>query len=170
MRRQPSDHHHHQNEESNDNEGPRPRGPPVPGRPSPDSSDESSESDEGRRNGNVGRRPIFPSRHGKPGGGPGPSNGSGGPGGPGRPNSPGGPNGSAPGGNNQTRDPVEPQFDVRLKPDAIPSWDGDPETLYRWILKMNALAERSRTVWKQLVQLTPPRLKGSAETWYYKSV
>ncbi|EFI26718.1 hypothetical protein CC1G_15639 [Coprinopsis cinerea okayama7 len=34
-----------------------------------------------------------------------------------------------------TRSVPEPQFDTKLKVDIIPSWDGSPETLVRWITK-----------------------------------
>ncbi|KIJ47571.1 hypothetical protein M422DRAFT_248564 [Sphaerobolus stellatus SS14] len=37
----------------------------------------------------------------------------------------------------------EPHFYVKLKSDSIPTWDGNEDTLARWILKMNHLAERS---------------------------
>ena len=42
--------------------------------------------------------------------------------------------------------PAEAQFDVKLKLNAIPSWDGNPENLRRWLLKINSLAKRSETV------------------------
>lgn len=61
----------------------------------------------------------------------------------------------------------EPQFDHKLKIDIIPQWDGDADTLGRWIIKVNELSDRSTTIFKQLGQLVPSRLKGGAETWYY---
>lgn len=63
--------------------------------------------------------------------------------------------------------PPEPQFDTKLKVDAIPTWDGNPENLRRWLLKINGLAKRSQTIFKQLGTLVPTRLTGSAEIWYY---
>ncbi|EDR12628.1 uncharacterized protein LACBIDRAFT_323223 [Laccaria bicolor S238N-H82] len=63
------------------------------------------------------------------------------------------------GGNSTTvKAPPEPQFDTKLKMDTIPTWDGNPENLRRWLLKINSLAKRSTIVFKQL---------GSAEIWYY---
>ena len=63
--------------------------------------------------------------------------------------------------------PTEPQFDMKLKMEAIPTWDGNPDTLRRWFLKLNSLARRSDIVFRQLGTLVPTRLTGSAETWYY---
>lgn len=149
---------------------PRPRGLPTPGHPNSDPSDgDDDSSDDGGRP-NLPRQGPLPPRKPIDPSGPSGSGGGGGPGGGGSSGGfgggAGGPNGPNPSGGSHSQ-PTEPQFDLKLKPDAIPEWDGDPETLYHWILKMNALAERSRTVWKQLGQLTPPRLKGSAEKWYY---
>lgn len=63
--------------------------------------------------------------------------------------------------------PQEPQFDTKLKVDAIPTWDGNPESLRRWLLKINSLAKRSDIIFKQLGTLVPTRLTNSAEIWYY---
>ena len=63
--------------------------------------------------------------------------------------------------------PPEPQFDTKLKVDTIPTWDGNPDNLRRWFLKVNSLAKRSTIVFKQLGALVPTRLTGSAEIWYY---
>ncbi|KAH6867175.1 hypothetical protein BKA70DRAFT_1414957 [Coprinopsis sp. MPI-PUGE-AT-0042] len=59
------------------------------------------------------------------------------------------------------------QFDHKLKVDAIPAWDGNTDTIVRWISKVNRLSAQSTTIHKQLGALVPTRLKGSAETWYY---
>lgn len=66
-----------------------------------------------------------------------------------------------------TKLPAELQFDNKLKVDAIPTWDGNPDSLRRWLLKLNSLSKRSRLVFEQLGTLVPTRLTGSAETWYY---
>ena len=63
--------------------------------------------------------------------------------------------------------PPEPQFDTKLKLEVIPVWDGNPEGLRRWFLKINSLAKRSTIIFKQLGMLVPTRLTGSAEIWYY---
>lgn len=170
--RRPSERNEQEKMESSDNNSrPTPRGLEPPDGPDPDPSDDDNDGSDGRRgNDGGGRRPGRGNRipndlRRNLGGDPDPPRG---PGGPNGPNGPGGPNGpNGPGGDGQNRLPYEPQFDIKLKPDAIPEWDGDTETLYRWILKMNTLSERSHTVWKQLGQLTPSRLKGNAETWYY---
>ncbi|KLO04835.1 hypothetical protein SCHPADRAFT_789445, partial [Schizopora paradoxa] len=51
--------------------------------------------------------------------------------------------------------------------DVIPEWDGNPDTLALWILKVNALSKRSKTIFMQLGQLIPTRLRRGAEAWYY---
>ena len=48
------------------------------------------------------------------------------------------------------RSAIEPQFDMKLKMDAIPTWDGNPESLRRWFLKLNSLSKRSDIIYKQL--------------------
>ena len=68
---------------------------------------------------------------------------------------------------NPAKPPPEPQFDTKLKLDAIPTWDGNSENLRRWLLKVNSLAKRSSIIFKQLGTLVPTRLTGSAEVWYY---
>ena len=35
-----------------------------------------------------------------------------------------------------SKTPPEPQFDTKLKIDAIPTWDGNPENLRHWLLKL----------------------------------
>ena len=66
-----------------------------------------------------------------------------------------------------SKTPPEPQFDTKLKLDVIPTWDGNPEALRRWFLKINSLAKRSSVVFKQLGTLVPTQLTRSAEVWYY---
>lgn len=61
----------------------------------------------------------------------------------------------------------EQQFDFKQKVDVIPEWDGNEDTLSTWILKVNALASRTPTMYKQLGQLVPTRLRKGAEAWYY---
>lgn len=62
---------------------------------------------------------------------------------------------------------AEPHFDLKLKFDSVPRWDGDTDSLARWFLKVNALAKLSPTVSEQLGTVVPKRLEGSAETWYW---
>ena len=61
----------------------------------------------------------------------------------------------------------EPHFDLKLKFDNVPKWDGNTDTIARWFLKVNALAKLSSTVFEQLGTVVPKRLEGSAETWYW---
>ena len=37
--------------------------------------------------------------------------------------------------------PLEAQFDIKLKLNVIPLWDGNPETLRHWLLNINSLAK-----------------------------
>lgn len=61
----------------------------------------------------------------------------------------------------------EPHFDIKLKPETVPKWDGNTDTLVRWLLKVNNLALMSKSVFEQLGQIVPRRLEGTAETWYW---
>jgi hypothetical protein len=61
----------------------------------------------------------------------------------------------------------EPHFEFKLKAENIPKWDGNVDTIVRWILKVNDLARESKTVWRQLGRIAPRRLEGDAETWYW---
>ena len=63
--------------------------------------------------------------------------------------------------------PPEPQFNTKLKLNAIPTWDGNREGLRRWFLKINSLAKCSTIIFRQLGMLVPTRLTGLAEVWYY---
>ncbi|KAJ3711030.1 hypothetical protein C8R42DRAFT_537986, partial [Lentinula raphanica] len=60
-----------------------------------------------------------------------------------------------------------PRFDIKLKPDLIPTWDGDMEKIITWETQLNDLAKRSSIVRKQLGYLVPTRLRDQAESWYY---
>ncbi|KLO04897.1 hypothetical protein SCHPADRAFT_806800, partial [Schizopora paradoxa] len=51
--------------------------------------------------------------------------------------------------------------------DNIPEWDGNPDTLANWILKVNSLSKRSPIIFKQLGQIVPTRLVDEADDWYY---
>lgn len=58
-------------------------------------------------------------------------------------------------------------FDMRLKPDHVPSWDGNSDTLARWVSKLDRLARSSVDVHRELGKIVPRRLEDSAEAWYY---
>ncbi|KAJ7652816.1 hypothetical protein DFH06DRAFT_1418481 [Mycena polygramma] len=62
---------------------------------------------------------------------------------------------------------MEAHFEFKLKAENVPKWDGNVDTIVRWILKVNDLARESRTVWRQLGRIAPRRLEGEAETWYW---
>jgi hypothetical protein len=62
---------------------------------------------------------------------------------------------------------IAPQFDLRLKFDVVPTWNGDLDTLLRWLTKLNDLSKDSPQVYQQLGRVVPKRLEGAAETWYW---
>ncbi|KAF8899748.1 hypothetical protein CPB84DRAFT_1825226 [Gymnopilus junonius] len=47
----------------------------------------------------------------------------------------------------------ESHFDTKLKPESVPKWDGNTDTLVRWLTKLG--------------QIMPRRFEGAAETWYW---
>ncbi|KZP04508.1 hypothetical protein FIBSPDRAFT_685697, partial [Athelia psychrophila] len=49
----------------------------------------------------------------------------------------------------------------------VPSWDGNDDTLTRWINRVNALAILSDDVQEELGSIVPRRFTGNAEIWYY---
>lgn len=101
--------------------------------------------------------------HGRPStpGSPGPP----GPTGPGPPHPPHGPR---TGGSGSTApDPHRYVIDFKLKASDIPEWDGDSDTLAKWIKKITQISERSLTIYTQLGPVVPQRLTGSAEKWYW---
>jgi hypothetical protein len=61
---------------------------------------------------------------------------------------------------------LAPHFDTKLKPDIVPEWDGDEDTLLTWLHKVNTLAERSEVVAEQLGAIIPFRLKGEADEYW----
>ncbi|KAJ7148468.1 hypothetical protein C8R43DRAFT_1129106 [Mycena crocata] len=61
----------------------------------------------------------------------------------------------------------EPHFDLKLKYDTVPTWDGNTDTIIRWLLKINDIARESTTVFRQLGRVVPKRLEGKAEIWYW---
>jgi hypothetical protein len=58
-------------------------------------------------------------------------------------------------------------FDLKLKPETVPQWDGNADTLARWLNKINRLADGSADVHRELGKIVPRRFTSSAETWYY---
>src|SRR6201996_5098971 len=57
----------------------------------------------------------------------------------------------------------EPHFDLKLKMENIPEWNGDSDHLLDWILKINMLSQRSKSVFDDLGKIVPLRLTGTAE-------
>ncbi|KAF8590391.1 hypothetical protein K439DRAFT_1612026 [Ramaria rubella] len=61
----------------------------------------------------------------------------------------------------------EAYFDNTLCPEIVPEWDGNPDTLAQWILKVNHISHRSPTVFQQLGEIVPLRLRKGAERWFF---
>ncbi|KAF8872745.1 hypothetical protein CPB84DRAFT_1753487 [Gymnopilus junonius] len=61
----------------------------------------------------------------------------------------------------------EPHFDIKLKYDNIPTWNGDTDVIVHWIAKINNIARLSLIIFKQLGTIIPRRLEGPAEVWYW---
>ena len=59
------------------------------------------------------------------------------------------------------------RFDLKLKTDVVPTWDGNTDSLARWLQKVNLLAKRSRVIFRQLGSVVPQRFRGNAENWFY---
>ncbi|KAJ7589499.1 hypothetical protein C8J56DRAFT_1049146 [Mycena floridula] len=82
-----------------------------------------------------------------------------------------GPNRSNPNSQN-SRAPLRPQegkfhFDLKLKMENIPKWDGDTDNIVTWMPQITDLAKDSPTIYKQLGQLVPKHLEGSALKWFW---
>ena len=58
-------------------------------------------------------------------------------------------------------------FDHKLKVADLPEWNGNPDTLAKWIKRITQISEGSPAVYRQLGKLVPQRLTSSAETWYW---
>jgi hypothetical protein len=56
---------------------------------------------------------------------------------------------------------------MKLKPETVPTWDGNKNTLARWIEKVGQLAITSPDIFKELGKIVPQRFTHSTETWYY---
>ena len=63
--------------------------------------------------------------------------------------------------------PKRYHFDLKLKPESVPQWNGNPDVLARWISKVNRLANNSPDIRDELGKVVPRRFTDSAETWYY---
>ncbi len=59
------------------------------------------------------------------------------------------------------------QFDLKLKTDAIPMWDGNTDTLLVWLQSVNQLSKRSEVVYQQLGEIVPTRFTDRALRWFF---
>ncbi|KAJ7336115.1 hypothetical protein DFH08DRAFT_965018 [Mycena albidolilacea] len=58
-------------------------------------------------------------------------------------------------------------FDLRLKDSDVPKWDGNPDTLLRWVQRCNLIGEDGPKAWRQLGKIVPRVLTGTAQDWYF---
>ena len=58
-------------------------------------------------------------------------------------------------------------FNLKLKPDSVPQWDGNPDNLARWMSKINRLANNSLEIKEELGKIVPRRFTHFTKTWYY---
>jgi hypothetical protein len=63
--------------------------------------------------------------------------------------------------------PKHYHFNVKLKLESVPQWDGNPDILARWISKINCLTNNSPEIKEELGKIVPWRLTNFAKTWYY---
>ena len=63
--------------------------------------------------------------------------------------------------------PESYHFNMKLKPETIPTWDGNEDTLARWMEKVEQMANISPNIFRELGKIVPRRLTDSAEAWYY---
>ena len=63
--------------------------------------------------------------------------------------------------------PKHYHFDLKLKPELVPQWDGNLDILARWISKINHLANNSPEIKEELGKIVPRRFTNFTETWYY---
>ena len=56
---------------------------------------------------------------------------------------------------------------MKLEPEVVPQWNGDEDSLARWLIKVEQIAEQSEDLAIELGRIVPRRLSGSAETWYF---
>jgi hypothetical protein len=62
--------------------------------------------------------------------------------------------------------PKSYHFDMKLELEMVLTWDGNENTLTRWIEKVRQLANTSPDIFKELGKVVQ-RFANSAETWYY---
>jgi hypothetical protein len=84
--------------------------------------------------------------------------------GPPGPPGPIGPQGQGGGLNN--RDPTEPIFEVKIKRQDLPEWNGDKNQIIEWIAKVEDLARMSNSINQQMGRWLPTRFTDEAETWW----
>ena len=58
-------------------------------------------------------------------------------------------------------------FDRKLKQDIVPTWDGNGDTLGDWLTTVGDLSDRGKTMYTELGQIVPHRLRGDAATWFW---
>jgi lysozyme family protein len=70
-------------------------------------------------------------------------------------------------GPNKVVHTTETHFDTKLKPEIIPTWDGNDTSILRWIIQVDELAQRSASVFKGLGDIVPTRFRDKASAWWF---
>lgn len=60
----------------------------------------------------------------------------------------------------------EIHFDTKLKPEAVPTWDGDDTKVGTWLLQINEIADRSYSLFVGLGDVVPTRFRDGALRWW----
>lgn len=58
-------------------------------------------------------------------------------------------------------------FDRKLKQNIVPTWDGNDDTLSDWLTTVGDLSDRGHTIYTELGQIVPHRLRGDASAWFW---
>jgi len=128
--------------------GPPGRGPPRGGLPGPPEGGGLLNWQPRYPRGGPPGPPVGPPGGGPPGAGP--------PGGPPPRNT----------GNNRNQDDGF-KFDLKIKTNEVPTWDGDDNSILKWLDKTNHLAYRNLQVYRELGLIVPLRLTDCMARWFH---
>lgn len=58
-------------------------------------------------------------------------------------------------------------FDRNFRPEIVPTWGRNPDTLTGCLLEMNGLSEREATIYTELGSIVSSRLRDKAHKWFW---
>ncbi len=61
----------------------------------------------------------------------------------------------------------EYHFDIKLKPEILPSWNREPDTLAVWLLEDNDLSEKGATLYTEWGNIVLKKLRDMAHKWFW---